>query len=59
MDSTGAGDVFSGVLSACLAAGTHIAAANGYAQAAAALAVSRAGCFAAFPDVAELRAILG
>ena len=59
VDSTGAGDVFCGVLSACLAAGTHIAAAIGYAQAAAALAVSRAGCFAAFPDVAELRAILG
>ena len=58
VDSSGAGDVFCGVLAAGLAGGSALEAAIGHAQAAAALAVSRAGCFTAFPDAAELQAIL-
>ena len=55
IDSTGAGDIFCGVLTACLAASLSMDLAIGQAQSAAALAVSRAGCFAALPSIAELR----
>ncbi len=54
VDSTGAGDIFCGVLTACLAASLPMGAAIGRAQEAAALAVSRAGCFTAFPSAREL-----
>lgn len=54
VDTTGAGDTFCGVLAAWLAAGQGIAAAVAAGQAAAALTVSRAGCFGALPSAAEL-----
>jgi ribokinase len=54
VDSTGAGDTFCGVLTAFLAAGLSIDLAIGQAQKAAALTVSRAGCFAALPSIVEL-----
>lgn len=54
VDSTGAGDTFCGVLTACLAADMPLEATIDRAQTAAALAVSRAGCFAALPSAAEL-----
>ena len=55
-DTSGAGDVFCGVLAAALAAGhAHPVAA---AQQAAALSVARAGCFVSFPSSAELQHIL-
>ena len=54
VDSSGAGDVFCGVLTACLALGDTLDIAIPHAQHAAAIAVSRAGCFGAFPSGAEL-----
>ena len=54
VDTTGAGDVFCGVLAACWAAGTALPAAIARAQRAAAISVGRAGCFGAFPSRAEL-----
>lgn len=54
VDSSGAGDVFCGVLTACLALGDDLDTAIPCAQHAAAIAVSRAGCFGAFPSGAEL-----
>lgn len=56
VDTSGAGDVFCGVLTAGLALGETIKFALAQAQRAAALAVSRAGCFAGFPSAAELLA---
>jgi ribokinase len=58
VDSTGAGDTFCGVLAACLLRGTDLRRAVEAALAAAALAVTRAGCFAALPSRAELAAII-
>ena len=55
VDTTGAGDVFCGVLAAGLAMGMDKVAAIGWAQRAAALSVMRAGCFAALPGVEEVR----
>jgi ribokinase len=54
VDTTGAGDTFCGVLAARLAQGATLDAAIAAAQLAAALAVSRAGCYAALPTRAEL-----
>lgn len=57
VDSSGAGDVFCGMLTACLALGDDLETAIPTAQRASAMAVARAGCFAAFPNAAELHAI--
>ena len=54
VDTTGAGDVFCGVLAACWATGAALPAAIARAQHAAAISVGRAGCFGAFPSRAEL-----
>ena len=54
IDTSGAGDVFCGVLAAGWAAGQALPAAIARAQRAAALSVGRAGCFGAFPTRAEL-----
>jgi ribokinase len=54
MDSTGAGDSFCGVLVAALARGAAFDEAIARAQAAAAIAVTRRGAFAALPTGAEL-----
>ena len=58
VDSSGAGDVFCGVLTACLALGQDLDSAVVHAQRAAAVAVGRPGCFGGFPSVAELRAAI-
>ena len=55
VDTTGAGDVFCGVLAARLACGAALPAAVEDAQQAAALSVTRPGCFGAIPREAELR----
>ena len=55
VDTSGAGDTFCGVLAAGLAASGDFAAAIAHAQRAAALAVSRPGCFGALPSATELR----
>ena len=57
VDTTGAGDVFCGVVAAGLTMGWDIAAAVRWGQAAAADSVTRAGCFAAFPAAGALRAM--
>jgi len=54
IDTTGAGDTFCGVLAAALVRGLPRDAAIAAAQAAAALSVTRAGCFAALPRAREL-----
>jgi ribokinase len=54
IDTTGAGDVFCGVLAARLAGGCDVLSAVIAAQHAAALSVTRPGCFAAIPTTAEL-----
>ena len=54
VDTTGAGDVFCGVLAALWAAGMRVGDAVGRAQAAAAVSVARAGCYGSFPSRAEL-----
>ena len=59
LDTTGAGDAFCGVLAAQLARGISAQAALGPAQRAAALAVGRSGAYAALPDRAEMRGLLG
>jgi ribokinase len=58
VDTTGAGDVFCGVLAACLVLGRPLADAVIAAQLAAAIAVGREGCYPAFPTRGEMRAIL-
>ncbi len=55
VDTTGAGDVFCGVLAARLAQGAALPSALDAAQYAAALSVTRPGCFAAIPTATELR----
>ncbi len=57
VDTTGAGDVFCGVLAAGLALGWAVADALAWAQGAAALSVTRAGCFGSFPSRDELAAL--
>jgi len=58
VDSTGAGDVFCGMLAAGWAASGACLAGLGAAQAAAALAVTRPGCFGAFPSAGQARELL-
>jgi ribokinase len=57
VDTTGCGDVFCGVMAACLARGVAYVTAIGFAQTAAGLAATRAGAFAALPSSAELHHI--
>jgi ribokinase len=57
IDSSGAGDVFCGMLAACLVRGLSMTRAVEAAQAAAGLSVGRAGCFPSFPTPDELAAI--
>ena len=54
VDTTGAGDVFCGVLAAMIVQGSPIVSSVGKAAAAASLCVTRPGAFAAIPSVAEL-----
>jgi ribokinase len=58
VDTTGAGDSFSGALAAALAAGSHLEDAIKFANAAAALSVTRVGTAPAMPTLAEVRAFL-
>ena len=58
-DTTGAGDTFTGVLAAGLAAGLPLAACARRAVAASALAVTGSGARAAMPSAAAVDAILG
>ncbi len=57
VDTTGAGDIFCGVLAAGLVGGAALDQAIGRAQRAAAIGVARAGCFPSFPSRAELAAL--
>lgn len=57
VDTTGAGDTFVGAFSARLARGEPAQAAAHFAQAAAAIAVSRAGCMTAIPYMEEVLAL--
>jgi ribokinase len=59
VDTTGAGDCFTGALAAALDAGQTPDAAMRFAAAAAALQVSRAGTAAAMPALEEIEALLG
>jgi ribokinase len=54
LDTTGAGDIFCGMVVAGLSAGMTLAQAIPSAQAAAALSVTRYGAFHAIPTAAEL-----
>lgn len=56
VDTTGAGDAFTGAVAARLAAGDPLGAAAGFASVAAALATTRKGTQAAYPGTAEVRA---
>jgi ribokinase len=57
IDTTGAGDVFAGVLAAALDAGTDLRAATTWAVRAASLKVTRRGTIAGFPTAAEMAAL--
>ena len=57
VDSTGAGDTFNGALAVALAEGMPIASALRFANAAAALSVTRAGAQASIPSRAEVDAL--
>jgi ribokinase len=57
IDTTGAGDVFAGVLAAALDAGTDLRAATTWAVRAASLKVTRRGTIAGFPSAAEMAAL--
>lgn len=59
VDTTGAGDCFTGALAAALDAGNGPEFAMRFAAAAAAVKVSRAGTAAAMPSLAEINAALG
>ena len=56
VDSTGAGDTFVGVMSACLAKGVHIEQAISFSQAAAALSTTRVGAQVSIPTCDEVEA---
>ncbi|WP_375489685.1 ribokinase [uncultured Jatrophihabitans sp.] len=58
VDTTGAGDAFTGVLCARLAAGAALSEAVHWAVAAGSLAVRSAGTHDAYPDLAQLRALV-
>jgi ribokinase len=57
VDTTGAGDVFAGVLAAALDAGSDLCAATAWAVRAASLKVTRPGTIAGLPTAAELAAL--
>jgi ribokinase len=57
VDTTGAGDVFAGVLAAALDAGSDLRAAAAWAVRAASLKVTRPGTLAGFPTAAEVAAL--
>jgi ribokinase len=58
VDTTGAGDCFTGALAARLAAGPGLTGALTFANAAASLAVGRPGAGVAMPTAAEIEAVL-
>ncbi|HET7138701.1 MAG TPA: ribokinase [Arthrobacter sp.] len=58
VDTTGAGDAFTGALAARLAAGIPLAAAAAFASVAAALATTRKGTQAAYPEAADVDRVL-
>lgn len=58
VDTTGAGDAFTGAVAARLAAGDSLVEASRYASVAAALAATKKGTQAAYPTAAQLRAHL-
>jgi len=58
VDTTAAGDGFCGALAACLAAGGSLREALRFANAAAALAVTRAGAQPSLPQRSEIEAFL-
>jgi ribokinase len=57
VDTTGAGDVFAGVLAAALDAGSDLCAATTWAIRAASLKVTRPGTISGFPTTAEVAAL--
>ncbi|PVZ60141.1 ribokinase [Arthrobacter sp. H-02-3] len=57
-DTTGAGDAFTGAVAARLAAGESLPAAAAFASVAAALAATRKGTQTAYPEVADVEAML-
>ena len=59
LDTIGAGDTFTGALAASLARGDSLANAVQWANAAAALSVTRQGAVAGIPTLAEVAALLG
>jgi len=59
VDTTGAGDTFSGALAARIAAGDHLRAAAAFAVAAGACAVRARGARASMPTAAEVHALAG
>ena len=58
VDTTGAGDAFTGAVAARLAAGAPLADAAAFASIAAALATTRKGTQAAYPEVADVERVL-
>ncbi len=58
VDTTGAGDAFTGAVAARLAAGAPLADAAAFASIAAALATTRKGTQAAYPEVADVERLL-
>lgn len=58
VDTTGAGDAFTGAVAARLAAGDPLAAAAAFASVAAALAATRKGTQAAYPGTADVERLL-
>ena len=59
VDTTGAGDAFTGAVAARLAAGESLAEAAAFASVAAALAATKKGTQAAYPDTAEVQLLRG
>ncbi|MDR7084216.1 ribokinase [Arthrobacter ginsengisoli] len=57
VDTTGAGDAFTGAVAVRLAAGESLAEAAAFASVAAALATTKKGTQAAYPDAAEVRLV--
>jgi ribokinase len=59
VDTTGAGDAFTGAVAVRLAAGDALAAAAAFASVAAALATTRKGTQAAYPEAADVERLRG
>jgi ribokinase len=59
VDTTGAGDAFTGAVAVRLAAGDALAGAAAFASVAAALATTRKGTQAAYPAAADVARLLG